>query len=86
MKNIVTIILLCCIVLTGFCLADVKVPSQAKIKGYYTRLPFDDNDFSGKFADIVIDLPGKGQFVFSREFSLSGQESLCAIKIVSFKE
>ncbi len=68
MKSIVTI-LLCCATLNGYCQANVKVPSQTNIKGYYTRLGFDDNGFSGKFADIVVDLPQKGQFVFSREYS-----------------
>jgi len=68
MKSIVTK-LLCCVVLTGYCYADVKIPSQTNIKGYYTRLPFKDSGFSGKFADIVIALPEKGRFVLSREFS-----------------
>ena len=39
------------------------------IVGYYTRLSFADHDFTGKFADIVIDIPGKGKFIFSREYS-----------------
>lgn len=39
------------------------------IVGYYTRLTFDDHDFTGKFADIVIDIPAKGKFIFSREYS-----------------
>lgn len=68
MKSI-AITLLCCIALSGFCQAEVEGPSRTNITGYYTRLPFDDNGFSGKFADIVIALPQKGQFVFSREYS-----------------
>ena len=39
------------------------------IVGYYTRLSFDDHNFTGKFADIVVDIPGKGKFIFSREYS-----------------
>lgn len=39
------------------------------ICGYYTRLNYEDNGFTGKFADIIVDLPEKGQFVFSREYS-----------------
>jgi hypothetical protein len=39
------------------------------INGYYTCLPYDDSGFSGKFADVVVDLPGKCRFVFSREYS-----------------
>jgi hypothetical protein len=69
MKSRVTIILLCCTALNGYCQAEVKVPSPANITGYYTRLPFRDSGFSGKYADIVIALPQKGQFVFSREYS-----------------
>ena len=40
-----------------------------KIVGYYTRLSFDDHNFTGKFADIVIDIPIIGKFIFSREYS-----------------
>lgn len=43
--------------------------TRSAIEGYYTRLPFNDSGFTGKFADIVIDLSGKGQFIFSREYS-----------------
>ena len=42
--------------------------SPARIKAYYTRLPFDDHGFTGKYADIVVELPQRGQFIFSREF------------------
>jgi hypothetical protein len=42
--------------------------STSRIKAYYTRLPFDDHGFTGKYADIVVELPQRGQFVFSREF------------------
>ncbi|MBC7888456.1 MAG: LamG domain-containing protein [Ferruginibacter sp.] len=39
------------------------------ITAYYTRLPFDDHGFTGKFADIIISIKDKGDFVFSREYS-----------------
>jgi hypothetical protein len=39
-----------------------------RIKAYYTRLPFDDHGLTGKYADIVVELPQQGQFIFSREF------------------
>jgi len=42
--------------------------SPARIKAYYTRLPFDDDGFTGKYADIVVELPQRGQFIFSRDF------------------
>jgi hypothetical protein len=54
-----------CIVLLAI---FVKVSAQ-NIKGYYTRLDFNDSGFTGKYADIVIELINKGQFVFSREYS-----------------
>ena len=44
--------------------ADASVP----VKAYYTRLPYDDHGFTGKYADIVVELPQRGQFIFSREF------------------
>lgn len=67
-KCVVTV-LLCCATPNAFGREAAENPSQTKITGYYTRLPFDDNGYSGKYADIVIDLPGKGRFVFSREYS-----------------
>jgi hypothetical protein len=39
----------------------------SRIKAYYTRLPYDDNGFTGKYADIIVELPQRGQFIFSRE-------------------
>ena len=42
--------------------------SSSRIKAYYTRLPFDDHGMTGKYADIVVELPSRGQFIFSREF------------------
>jgi hypothetical protein len=42
--------------------------SPSRIKAYYTRLPFDDHGFTGKYADIVVELPRRGQFIFGREF------------------
>jgi len=36
-------------------------------KAFYTRLPYDDQGFTGKYADIVVELPARGRFVFGRE-------------------
>jgi Concanavalin A-like lectin/glucanases superfamily len=47
--------------------------SSPSIKGYYTRLPFDDHGMTGKYADIIVELPQRGQFVFSREFGYQPQ-------------
>ena len=32
-------------------------------------MPFDDSGFTGKYADIVVNLPHKGKLIFSREYS-----------------
>lgn len=32
-------------------------------------MPFDDSGFTGKYADIVVNLPHKGRLIFSREYS-----------------
>ena len=50
-------------------LADAAAEAPAsRIKAYYTRLPFEDHGFTGKYADIIVELPQCGQFSFSREF------------------
>ena len=36
---------------------------------YHTRLDFDDNNNTGKYADIVVNVNKQGQLVFSREYS-----------------
>ncbi len=36
---------------------------------YYTRLDFEDNNNTGKYADIVVNVNKHGQLVFSREYS-----------------
>src|SRR5680860_1655605 len=77
MKLFMVFIILFLVTATG------QTENKKSLSGYYTRLPFDDFGFTGKFADIVVDLPGKGQFIFSREYSyqpywqpMNGQRSL----------
>ncbi len=41
---------------------------QNSLRAYYTRLPFDDQNFTGKYADIIVQVGGKGQFVFCRQY------------------
>lgn len=63
--------LLATLALTGITTPSYAAPevdAPSRIKAYYTRLPFDDHGFTGKYADIVVELPQRGQFVFSREF------------------
>ena len=52
----------------GIAAIPADAVSASRFKGYYTRLPFDDQGFTGKYADIVVELPQRGQFIFSREF------------------
>ncbi len=52
-------------------LAPIALAAEApppRLKAFYTRLPYDDHGFTGKYADIVVELPQRGQFIFSREF------------------
>lgn len=41
---------------------------QGKIKAYYTKLPFEDGGYTGKYADIIVSIPSKGNFIFAREY------------------
>jgi len=66
--KIIVPMLLCCAVLNARGQLRAELSAQPRIKAYYTRLPFDDAGFTGKYADIVVDLPHRGQFIFSREF------------------
>ena len=61
-------ILLGCASLTAFSELRAGESAPPRIKAYYTRLPFDDHGLTGKYADIVVELPQRGQFTFSREF------------------
>ena len=57
--------------LTGnFIIGQVKQLNEKEpgITGYYTRLPYDDQNFTGKYADVVVTLKSKGSFIFSREY------------------
>jgi len=53
-----------------FLATDITVFSQSPdLYAYYTRLDFDDNNNTGKYADIVVQVNNKGRLVFSREYS-----------------
>ena len=52
--------------------AATTLPARTQPSGfyaYYTRLAFQDDNNTGKYADIVVNLGETGRFVFSREFS-----------------
>lgn len=66
-KMVLSSFLILCL-LSAYGQANKKSPGNA-ITGYYTRLPFNDGNFTGKYADIIISLPQKGKFIFSREYS-----------------
>ncbi len=51
-------------------LMDVPVYAESSdFYAHYTRLAYDDDNNTGKYADIVVTLGHKGQLVFSREYS-----------------
>ena len=55
---------------TGISLMTVPVRAQSSdFYAYYTRLAYHDDNNTGKYADIVVNLGATGQFVFSREYS-----------------
>lgn len=66
MKSVINLIGFILLLFT-FSFGQTNVKSS--IKGYYCRLPFDDSDCTGKYADILVDIPEKGRFVFCREYS-----------------
>jgi hypothetical protein len=68
LKTIILSFILVLSLLSAYCQKDNRSSGDA-ITGYYTRLPFDDGGFTGKYADIIVDLSNKGRFVFSREYS-----------------
>jgi len=50
----------------------VGVPACAESSGfyaYYTKLAYDDDNNTGKYADIVVNVGQQGQFVLSRQYS-----------------
>jgi hypothetical protein len=66
--RIIALILLACTALLAPGVLEAGESSPPRIKAYYTRLPYDDHGMTGKYADIAVDLPQRGQFIFSREF------------------
>lgn len=67
-------LLVWCIVILAFqnaayCQPKTITDTKANLIAYYTRLPFDDNGFPGKYADVIVKVKDKGYFVFSRQHS-----------------
>jgi hypothetical protein len=62
--------LFCCLLAsTGFLFPTISAFTQPlDFYAYYTRLPFDDDNNTGKYADIVVPIGQRGRFVFSREY------------------
>ncbi|MGD8501774.1 MAG: hypothetical protein PVJ86_14070, partial [Phycisphaerales bacterium] len=51
-------------------LIDVPVCAESSdFYAHYTRLAYDDDNNTGKYADIVVNLGRTGQLVFSRQYS-----------------
>jgi hypothetical protein len=56
--------------LTLFLFINISVCSQSSgFYSYYTRLDYNDNNNTGKYADIVVNINSQDRFVFSREYS-----------------
>jgi len=55
---------------TSAFLMDVPVCAESSdFYAHYTRLAYDDDNNTGKYADIVVNVGKQGQFVFGREYS-----------------
>jgi len=51
-------------------ITNISAYSQSSnFYAYYTRLAYDDNNNTGKYADIVVEISRQGKLVFSREYS-----------------
>jgi hypothetical protein len=56
--------------LTLLLLTRISAYSQSSdFYAFYTRLDYEDNNNTGKYADIVVNLSNQGRLVFSREYS-----------------
>ncbi|MCP4311763.1 MAG: LamG domain-containing protein [Bacteroidetes bacterium] len=65
MKNIFVFLLV-----AGFISSNSILLSQSTaFYAYYTRLAYNDNNNTGKYADIVVNVSKTGKLVFSREYS-----------------
>lgn len=52
-----------------FSLNTVILPQSSNFYAYYTRLDYKDNNNTGKYADIIVNVNKTGKLVFSREYS-----------------
>ena len=61
----------CTIILTSIliCTGNNAFSQSSGFYAYYTRLDYNDNNNTGKYADIVVHVNGSGLLVFSREYS-----------------
>lgn len=54
------------------CIFLMVAPAHAEPSeffAYYTRLAYDDDNNTGRYADIVVNVGEQGQFIFSRQYS-----------------
>ena len=61
-------LLIACGALIGVSAPRAGESPAPRLKAYHTRLPFADHGFTGKYADIIVELPQRGRVIFSREF------------------
>ena len=67
MKHLFSILVGGAVLIAPLVVVAAEAPAST-FKAYYSRLPYDDHDMTGKYADIIVELPQRGQFIFSREF------------------
>jgi len=65
-KNFKSIVILISIIILS---SSYAFPQSSGFYAYYTRLDFKDNNNTGKYADIVVNVNDSGRLIFSREFS-----------------
>jgi hypothetical protein len=71
MKRKQKVVFACTIILTSIliCLGNDAFSQSSGFYAYYTRLEYNDNNNTGKYADIVVHVNNAGLLVFSRENS-----------------
>jgi len=60
---------LCLFVTCAFLVHVPAYAASADFYAHYTRLAYDDDNNTGKYTDIVVNLGQQGQFIFSRAYS-----------------
>ncbi len=65
-KNFIRIIILITVIILS---NNYAFAQSSGFCAYYSRLDFNDNNNTGKYADIVVQVKNSGRLIFSREYS-----------------